>query len=100
MVIKNRKYVFAARDNMDETHDSMRAIRAKDHKLILNRMPQRPWCQYNRYKEGAYPMLAMMNVMNLKGQLTAEVASTFVASRRKPKLLAGSATTMSTWISH
>lgn len=68
--VKNRKYIFAARDKMDETHDAMRAIRSKDFKLILNLMPERPYCQYNRYKESAYPMLAEMNVLNLKGQLT------------------------------
>ena len=33
--VKDRKYVFAARDKMDETHDSMRAIRSKDYKLIF-----------------------------------------------------------------
>jgi N-sulfoglucosamine sulfohydrolase len=73
--VKERKYVFTARDKMDETHDSMRAIRSKDYKLILNLMPERPWCQYNRYKEGAYPMLAELNVMNMKGQLTPEQAA-------------------------
>jgi len=73
--VKNRKYVFAARDKMDETHDSIRAIRSKDYKLILNLMPERPWCQYNRYKENGYPMLAELNVLNLKGQLTPEQAA-------------------------
>lgn len=82
--VKKRGFVFAARDKMDETHDSMRAIRSKDHKLILNLMPERPWCQYNRYKEGAYPMLAMMNVMNLKGQLSAAQARFFAP--RKPEV--------------
>ncbi len=53
----------------------MRAIRSKDYKLILNLMPERPWCQYNKYKEGAYPMLAELNIMNLKGQLTSEQAA-------------------------
>lgn len=69
-----RKYIFAARDKMDETHDSMRAIHSKDFKLIHNLMPERPWLQFNRYKEGAYPMLALMNVMNMKGELTPEQA--------------------------
>ena len=72
--VKNRKYVFAARDKMDETHDSMRAIRSHDFKLIQNLMPERPWCQFNRYKEGAYPMLAAMNVMHMKGELTPQQA--------------------------
>ncbi len=82
--VKRRKYIFAARDKMDETHDSMRAIRSLDFKLILNLMPERPYLQYNRYKEGAYPMLAEMSVMNLKGQLTPEQAAFFAP--HKPKI--------------
>lgn len=68
--VKNRKHVFAARDKMDETHDSMRAIRSNRYKLIHNLMPERAYCQFNRYKEGAYPALAAMNIMNMKGELT------------------------------
>ncbi|WP_407984803.1 sulfatase family protein [Pontiella sulfatireligans] len=79
--VKERQYVFAARDKMDQTHDSMRAIRSKDYKLILNLMPERPWCQFNNYKEGAYPMLAEMNVMNMKGQLTPEQAAFFAPTK-------------------
>ena len=72
---KDREYIFAARDKMDETHDSMRAIRSRDYKLILNLMPERPWCQYNRYKEGAYPVLAEMQVLQSEGKLTPEQAA-------------------------
>lgn len=79
--LKNRLYVFAARDKMDETHDSMRAIRSRDFKLIRNLMPERPWCQFNRYKESAYPMLAEMNVLNLQGKLTPEQAAFFAPSK-------------------
>ncbi|MEM8952632.1 MAG: sulfatase [Verrucomicrobiota bacterium] len=79
--VKNRQYVFAARDKMDETHDSMRAIRSKDYKLIQNLMPERAWCQYNRYKEGAYPMLAEMNILNMKGQLNPEQAAFFAPTK-------------------
>lgn len=75
--VKNRKYIFAARDKMDETHDSMRTIRSTDFKLIHNLMPERPWCQFNRYKEASYPMLAAMNVMHLKGELTPQQAAFF-----------------------
>ena len=84
--VKERKYVFAARDKMDETHDAMRAIRSKDHKLILNLMPERPWCQFNHYKEGAYPVLAEMNVMNLKGELTPDQAAFFAPSKPEIEL--------------
>ena len=80
-VVADREYVFAARDKMDETHDAMRAIRSRDFKLILNLMPERPWCQYNRYKESAYPVLAEMNVLNLEGKLTPEQAAFFAASK-------------------
>ena len=82
--VKNRKYIFAARDKMDETHDSMRCIRSKDFKLILNLMPERPYLQYNRYKEASYPMLAEMTVLHMTGKLTDAQAKFFAKS--KPEL--------------
>jgi arylsulfatase A-like enzyme len=69
---QDREYVFAARDKMDSTHDSMRAIRSRNFKLIHNLMPERAYCQYNNYKERSYPVLALLNVMNMKGELTPE----------------------------
>nr|WP_184306491.1 sulfatase [Aporhodopirellula rubra] len=72
--VKDREYVFAARDRMGNTHDAMRSIRSKEFKLILNLMPERAYCQYSSYKEGAYPMMAEMNVLNMKGMLTPEQA--------------------------
>ncbi len=61
--------IFAARDKMDDTHDSMRALRTKQYKYILNLMPERAYCQLNEYKERQYPVLALLNVMHAKGQL-------------------------------
>lgn len=81
--VKNREYVFAARDAMDKTHDAMRSIRSKDHKLILNLMPERAYCQLCQYKESAYPVLAEMNVLNLEGKLTPEQAA-FMSSTKPP----------------
>ena len=81
-----RKYVFAARDKMDNTHDAMRAIRSKDYKYILNLMPERAYCQLNEYKERSYPMLALMNVLNMKGKLTAAQAA-FMAAKKPPEEL-------------
>ncbi|MGI9242198.1 MAG: sulfatase/phosphatase domain-containing protein, partial [Verrucomicrobiales bacterium] len=72
--VKERRYVFAARDKMDDAHDAMRSVRSKEHKLILNLMPERAYCQFSHYKEGAYPVLAEMNVLNLEGKLTPEQA--------------------------
>jgi len=81
---KSREFIFAARDKMDSTHDAMRAIRSRNFKLIHNLMPERAYCQYNNYKERSYPVLAQLNVMNLKGELTPEQAL-FMAST-KPEL--------------
>lgn len=82
--LEKRKYVFSARDKMGKTHDSMRAIRSKNYKLILNLMPERAWCQFSSYKEGAYPLMAELNVLNLQGELTPEQAA-FLAPK-KPKV--------------
>ena len=84
--IKEREYVFAAREKMDETHDAMRAIRSKDHKLILNLMPERPYMQYNRYKEGAYPMNAEMNILHMEGKLTPAQARFFAPTKPEIEL--------------
>lgn len=70
----DREYIFAARDKMDSTHDAMRAIRSRNFKLIQNLMPERAYCQYNNYKERSYPVLALLNVMNMKGELTPQQA--------------------------
>ena len=78
---KTRKYIFAARDKMDSTHDAMRAIRSKNFKLIHNLMPERAYCQFNNYKERSYPVLALLNVMNIKGDLTPEQAAFMAASK-------------------
>lgn len=70
--INDRKYIFAARDKMDDTFDAMRAIRSKKYKLIQNLMPERAYLQYNMYKEAQYPTLALMNSLYGKGMLKAE----------------------------
>jgi uncharacterized sulfatase len=77
----NRKYIFAARDKMDDTHDAMRAIRSDRYKLIHNLMPERAWLQYNNYKEVKYPMLAEMSVLYLEGKLTPEQAAFFAPEK-------------------
>lgn len=82
--VAERKYVFASRDKMDNTFDAMRAVRSKEFKLIQNLMPERAYCQFSHYKERTYPDLAMLNLMNLKGELTPAQAK-FMASE-KPEI--------------
>ena len=67
-----RQYIFAGRDKMDSTHDAMRAIRSRNFKYILNLMPERAYCQFNDYKERAYPGLAVLNVLHLQSKLSPE----------------------------
>lgn len=81
-----REYIFAARDKMDNTHDAMRAVRTDNFKYILNLMPERPWCQFNEYKEKKYPSLALLNVMHLKGELTPEQDRFMQASKPEEEL--------------
>ncbi len=78
---KQRKFIFAARDKMDDTHDAMRMVRSKKYKLIHNLMPERAWLQLNEYKERSYPMLAEMNVLNMQGKLTPAQAAFFAPAK-------------------
>jgi N-sulfoglucosamine sulfohydrolase len=77
----DREFIFAARDKMDSTHDAMRAVRSEKFKLIHNLMPERAYCQFNNYKERNYPVLALLNVMKMRGELTPEQAL-FMAGRK------------------
>ena len=76
-----RRYVHFNRDKMDDTHDAMRAVRSDRFKLIHNLMPERAYCQLNEYKERQYPMLALMNVLNLEGKLD-PVQARFMAATK------------------
>ncbi len=79
--VRQRNYVFAARDKMDSTHDAMRMVRSKNYKLIHNLMPERAWLQLNEYKERQYPMLAEMNVLHMQGKLTPAQAAFFAPNK-------------------
>jgi arylsulfatase A-like enzyme len=74
-----RQYVHFNRDKMDNTHDAMRAVRGDRYKLIHNLMPERAYCQLNEYKERQYPILALMNVLNMQGKLN-PVQARFMAA--------------------
>jgi N-sulfoglucosamine sulfohydrolase len=84
--IAERKYIFASRDKMDWTFDAMRAIRSREFKLIQNLMPERPYCQFNQYKETCFPILALLNMMNLKGELTPDQAKFMAANKPEIEL--------------
>ncbi|HLN54956.1 MAG TPA: sulfatase [Bacteroidales bacterium] len=83
---KQREHVFITRDRMDETVDRMRAVRTKKFKYIRNYYPELPYNQFNTYKVTMYPVLTLMKVMQVKGQLTPE-QSVFMSSQKKPEEL-------------
>lgn len=64
-----RKYIFAARDRMDETYDIIRCVRDSRYKLIRNFKPGRPYAQYIDYGE-KMPTLQEMRRLNKEGKLT------------------------------
>lgn len=76
-----RKHVHFNRDKMDSTHDAMRAVRSDRYKLIHNLMPERAYCQLNEYKERQYPILALMNVLNMQSKLKPVQARFMAASK-------------------
>jgi arylsulfatase A-like enzyme len=76
-----REYIHFNRDKMDDTHDAMRAVRNDRYKLIHNLMPERAYCQLNEYKERQYPILALMNVLQMQGKLSPVQARFMAASK-------------------
>jgi arylsulfatase A-like enzyme len=78
---KPRAHVFAMRDRCDGTIDRIRAVRTHDFKYIRNFYPEKPYTQFNGYKKWAYPVLTLMQVMQEKGELTAEQARFMAADR-------------------
>lgn len=83
---KSRDYIVAARDRCDETVDRIRCVRDKHFKYIKNYYPERPYTQYNRYKDAYYPVLRLMQRLHKKNKLTPEQAL-FMAETRPPEEL-------------
>lgn len=80
---KERKFVFGARDRCDMTVDRIRSVRDERYKYIHNYMPERPYTQFNEYKERAYPAFKVMKQLHAEGKLTPEQSLFF--SDRKPE---------------
>src|SRR5262249_9021300 len=67
--IKERKYVFAARDRMDETYDRIRAVRDTRWKYIRNFYPELPYAQHLDYMD-LMPTMQAWRKLNAEGKLT------------------------------
>ncbi len=63
-----RKYIFAARDRMDEAPDRIRAVRSKQFKYIRNFRPELPYAQRIDYME-QMPTMQVWRKLNYEGSL-------------------------------
>ena len=77
---KPRSYVVSARDRCDETVDHIRSIRKGNFKYIRNYLPQRPYLQPCKYKDGK-PFMPVLRELYAAGQLNA-VQSLHLAETR------------------
>jgi uncharacterized sulfatase len=79
---QERKYIFAARDRMDETYDRIRAVRSKQFQYIRNFEPQLPYSQRIAYMD-EMPTMQVWRRLNAEGKLN-DVQKLFFAPT-KPK---------------
>ena len=66
---RERKYIFAARDRMDETYDRIRGVRDKRFKYIRNFHPELPYAQRIQYME-LMPTMGVWRQLNAEGKLS------------------------------
>ncbi len=81
-----RNHIFSARDRCDETIDRIRCVRTKRFKYIRNFFPELPYAQFNAYKKRQYPVLALMEVLNARGELSPEQARFLGPNRPEEEL--------------
>ncbi len=80
-----RKYIFAARDRMDETPDRIRCVRDKRFKYIRNFHPELPYAQRVHYME-LMPTMRVWREWNAAGKLTGPQKLFFAATKPKEEL--------------
>lgn len=76
------KYVFAARDRMDETYDRVRSVRGERYRYVRNFEPDLPYFQYINYMD-EMPLLKDWRKLAFEGKLN-DTQKLFW-SRTKPK---------------
>ncbi len=80
-----RRYVFAARDRMDETYDRMRAVRDKQFKYIRNFHPELPYAQRIAYMD-MMPTMQVWRRLNEEGKLVGPQKLFFAPNKPKAEL--------------
>lgn len=69
-----REHVFGARDRCDMTVFRLRTVRDARYRYIRNFTPDRPFLQYNAYKEKQYPVWNLIKELDAQDKLTLEQA--------------------------
>ncbi|MHC4180990.1 MAG: sulfatase-like hydrolase/transferase [Planctomycetota bacterium] len=80
-----RRYVFAARDRVDEVYELSRAARDARYKYIRNYMPHRPRMQYSTYSEQT-PTRRELRRLAAEGKLQGPVKD-FMSQTKRPEEL-------------
>jgi len=87
---RDREYVFASRDRMDETFDRIRAVRDTGFEYIRNFHPELPYSQVNAYNE-QNPTMRVWRQLHEQGKLTG-APEAFFAPTKPPEELYDTAT--------
>ncbi len=80
-----RKYIFAARDRMDETPDRIRAVRSERFKYIRNFRPELPYAQQISYMELS-PTMQEWRRLNGEGKLLGPQKLFFAPTKPREEL--------------
>jgi uncharacterized sulfatase len=80
-----RKYIFAARDRMDETYDRIRAVRDKHFQYVRNFEPDLPYAQRIAYGE-LMPTMNVWRKLHAEGKLNAMQDRFFAATKPREEL--------------
>ncbi len=81
-----RKFVFAARDRIDETVNRIRAVHDGRYHYIRNFMPEQSLVALNRYREKCMLILQVMRKLHREGKLSGPPLR-FMAQRLPPEEL-------------
>ncbi len=77
-----RKYVFAARDRIDETYQRIRSVHDGRYHYIRTFSTGPTFSSLNRYKEKCFPVVSLMRELYMRGELPSPARELF--ERRGP----------------
>jgi uncharacterized sulfatase len=83
---EEHSYVYSGRDRGDETVLMIRTVRGRRYRYIRNKYPERPFLEFNRYKEASYPIIGLMRDLHSQGKLTGPPAALMAPNRPREEL--------------